>query len=79
MELRFKCLIVSWFLIMASIFPVHAQTRAAQTSSARAAYGNPAPFKAHVKKNRKAKKKAVKMARRRKVRMSNEPYRRLPM
>ena len=66
-------------LLMGLHFETYAQSRASRTAGARAAYGNPAPFKANVKKNKKNKKRAVKDARRRKVRNSKEPYRRLPM
>lgn len=50
-----------------------------QTSSARAAYGDPAPFKAHVKKNNKKKKDAQKAAKKQKAVRSGRPYQRLPM
>ena len=48
---------------------VWAQTKAERTSSARAAYGNAVEeFRAHKKRNSKAKKKARKSAKRKKAR-----------
>jgi hypothetical protein len=66
-------------LVAGTSFSAQAQTRDAQTSSARAAYGNPAPFKAHVKKNNRSKRKARKSARRKQSMQKTTPYRRLPM
>jgi hypothetical protein len=54
-------------------------TGAASTSSARAAYGTPAPFKSHVRKNNKAKKKARKSGKRKRVKDPKQPYRMLPL
>jgi hypothetical protein len=51
---------------------------AERTSGARAAYGVSAPFKSHMKKNKKSKNKAEKAAKRKKQ-LKTEPYRRLPM
>jgi hypothetical protein len=51
----------------------------ARTSSARAAYGNPAPFKSHVRKNKKAKRKALKAGKRKRTANPKQPYRMLPM
>jgi type IV pilus biogenesis protein CpaD/CtpE len=79
MKYYVKHTISAVIFILATALAGCAQSGAAQTSSARAAYGTPAPFKAHVKKNKKTKKKALKSARRRKVATSKEPYRRLPM
>jgi hypothetical protein len=50
-----------------------------QTSSARAAYGTPAPFSAHARKNKKAKRKAQKAGKRKKAKDPKQPYQRLPM
>jgi hypothetical protein len=75
----FLSFLIAGFLLTGCGTAAQAQTRAAQTSSARAAYGNPAPFKAHVKKNQRSKKKAQRSARRKRVMQRSTPYRRLPM
>lgn len=54
-------------------------SKAERTNGGRAAYGNPTTFSSHAKKNRKAKKNALKEARKKKRLQSKEPYRLLPM
>ena len=62
-------------ILISSAFSVHAQKRADRTSSGRAAYGDTAPdFKANKKKNHRAKKKALKSAKSKKVRNKRSSY-----
>lgn len=52
-------------ILTGSAFSARAQERVQNTSSARAAYGNAVnEFKFHKKRNQKAKKKAIKSAKR---------------
>ncbi len=65
-------------VILAVISCAGARGNAERTSGARAAYGVSRPFKAHARKNKKAKNKAEKAGKRKKQ-LKTEPYRRLPM
>lgn len=69
------CLIAALLLTVASC----SQNTAGRTSSARAAYGTPETFRAHMKKNQKSKKKAGKAAKKKRTVDPKQPYRRLPM
>jgi hypothetical protein len=72
----FLPVILSFAFIAGSAIGVYAQKRAQRTSGARAAYGNSVPFKSHVKKNKRSKKKARKAAEKKKLRNKEKPYRR---
>jgi hypothetical protein len=69
-------ILISLFIVVGSADTVQAQNKPQRTSGARAAYGNPAPFKSHIKKNKKSKKKARKAAEKQRQRNDRKPYRR---
>jgi hypothetical protein len=73
-------IIIAGLLVTGIVTSTHAQNKgkgkAQRTSGAAAAYGNSVPFKSHVKKNKQNKRKAMKSAKKKKLRDSREPYRR---
>jgi hypothetical protein len=72
---RLLQIIVVTGVLCGSTISAHAQRKAEDTSSGRAAYGNAAPdFKAHKKKKKKSRKKAIKSAKRKQDRNNRSSY-----
>jgi hypothetical protein len=63
-------------IIAGSALTACAQGKSARTSSARAAYGQSVPFSSHAKKNEKARKKAKRSAKNKKMKNDKSTYRR---
>lgn len=72
---RLLQIIIIASILAGSAFSVHAQKRVQHTSSARAAYGNAVDeFKPNKKRNQKAKKKALKPAKRKNAGITTSAY-----